>query len=117
MTTWASPARAIHEAANLKPARPLDLIVWPETMFRYPLRSFDDDFQMPRRRRKMTKQEAIADTTNLLADIAQHCHAALLFGIDRDALARATGGSIITTAPNSSRPTEVCWRLTTRCTR
>jgi apolipoprotein N-acyltransferase len=70
----------VRDAANLEPARPLDLIVWPETMFRYPLRSFDDDFQMPPGR---GKQEVIADTTHLLADIARHYKAALLFGIDR----------------------------------
>jgi apolipoprotein N-acyltransferase len=73
--------KAIHDAMALEPKRPLDLIVWPETMFRYPLRSFDDDFQMPVGSR--SKKETIADTTNLLADIARGCHAALLFGIDR----------------------------------
>jgi apolipoprotein N-acyltransferase len=79
--------QAVREAANLRPARPLDLIVWPETMFRYPLLSFDDDFEIPSQRDKQAviaeTREAIAKTTNSLADIARHCHAALLFGIDR----------------------------------
>jgi len=48
---------------------------------RYPLRSFDDDFQIARRLAEQTG--TIADTTDLLADIARGCHAALLFGVDR----------------------------------
>ncbi len=74
--------RAVREAAKLEPRRPLDLVVWPETMFRYPLRSFDDGFKMPADS-KITKEEAAADTPSLLAKVAQNCHAALLMGIDR----------------------------------
>ena len=74
--------RAVREAAKLEPRRPLDLIVWPETMFRYPLRSFDDDFQMPADS-QITKEEVTADTPRLLAKSRTNCHAALLMGIDR----------------------------------
>lgn len=72
--------KAMHEAAERPPARPLDLIVWPETMFRYPLLSFDDSLEIPNGR---SKQDVIRQTTDVLGDIARHCHAALLFGIDR----------------------------------
>ncbi len=79
--------RAIREARQLEPHRQLDLIVWPETMFREPLMSFDDNFQVrpdvPTEKPPTTK-ELTAHAVNLLGDIARESHAALLFGIDRE---------------------------------
>jgi len=78
---------AVREAANLKPARPLDLIVWPETMFRNPLLSFDDDFRFPDGapgEKIRSKADWIAETPHLLADIARRCDSALLIGVDRE---------------------------------
>jgi apolipoprotein N-acyltransferase len=79
---WTLTGQAVREAAHMQPSRPLDLVVWPETMYRDLLYSFDDDFQVPPGARP--KQELIADTTDSLAWIAGQCRAALLFGIDRE---------------------------------
>lgn len=78
--------QAVRDAATLEPARPLNLIVWPETMFRDPLLSFDAAFQVPGddpNQLAARKEALIAHTPGLLRDVARECHAALLFGIDR----------------------------------
>ena len=80
-------SRAIQEAERRQPARPLDLVVWPETMFRYPLLSFDESYKFSEEdlhRAGETQHELRAHATHALADIAEYCHAALLFGVDRE---------------------------------
>jgi apolipoprotein N-acyltransferase len=66
--------------------QPVDLIVWPETMFRTSMRtglvSFDPEFEMPSAAR-YTKEEFAAFGPNELASVALGLNAPILVGIER----------------------------------
>ncbi len=61
----------------------VDLIVWPETMYRYPLFTFDRSF-VPPPDMKQTPQEIEAGWRDYLGDVAKDdYHRPLLFGVAR----------------------------------
>jgi apolipoprotein N-acyltransferase len=74
--------RAIGQARAGGDRRPLDLVVWPETMFRTPLMSFDSAYQLPRDARQ-TKEEMAGYAPRDLARLAAICGVPVLVGIDR----------------------------------
>jgi apolipoprotein N-acyltransferase len=72
---------AVDAAAKLPPGTPPDLIVWPETMFRAPLASFDPTFIPPA---GMNPREWLQATFSLLQDTVRYLkHVPLLLGIER----------------------------------
>lgn len=73
---------AIARAANAGDSRAVDLVVWPETMFRTPLVSFDPNFQMPPGQHQSPQEIASYGPHDLAAAAAQ-LHTNLLVGIDR----------------------------------
>lgn len=66
--------------------RPVDLVIWPETMYRHPLWVIDPKSGPPR---DAVDAQALAATERNLASQAQELGAALLVGIDRLNLVRA----------------------------
>ena len=62
--------------------RPIDLIVWPETMFRSPLRSFEPGYQLPPNVGQ-TADEIVAADSNGLAELVNRLGTSVLVGIDR----------------------------------
>ncbi len=66
--------------------RAVDVVIWPETMYRHELVTLDPDFGPPRER---LDAAALAATEQELAAKAQELNAALLVGIDRLNLVRA----------------------------
>ena len=63
--------------------RPIDLIVWPETMFRYRLHTRDAEYAPPPGFFQPSADEFFSVTTSLLNDLACEFDAAILVGIDR----------------------------------
>ena len=73
--------RAVAKAAALD-NRPIDLLVWPETMFRSPLRSFEPGYKLPADA-GYTVKEISASGPRDLASLASRLKSPLLVGIDR----------------------------------
>jgi apolipoprotein N-acyltransferase len=71
-----------HEAVR-ESREPIDLVVWPETMFRATLHMADGDYRPPRELFEGGVEETFAATTNYLASLARDLDAAVLVGIDR----------------------------------
>jgi apolipoprotein N-acyltransferase len=63
--------------------KPLDLIVWPETMFRGTLLSFEPGAKPPEGATPEQAAEKIAQVNELIAETAHELGAPLLLGIDR----------------------------------
>ncbi|HEX6961525.1 MAG TPA: apolipoprotein N-acyltransferase [Lacipirellula sp.] len=63
--------------------QPIDLVVWPETMFRATLHMAEDGYLPPREMFPDGIEETFAATTNYLASLARDLNAAVLVGIDR----------------------------------
>jgi apolipoprotein N-acyltransferase len=62
--------------------RPLDLVVWPETMFRTGIVTFDDDFQLPPEA-TATKEQITSFAKSDLASLVRRLGTPVLVGIDR----------------------------------
>jgi apolipoprotein N-acyltransferase len=60
----------------------IDLMIWPETMFREPWRSFADDFQLPLEV-TASKAELQARSEGLIAKACQSYDVPMLIGVDR----------------------------------
>jgi len=74
--------RAVAKAREVGDGRPVDLIVWPETMFRIPLFSFDPAYRAPAQAVN-TPQDFAAFAPHELAALAARLGAPILVGIDR----------------------------------
>lgn len=74
--------QAIEKARTTGDGRELDLIVWPETMYRNPLREFEGGFQLPPEV-KDSPADIVANDRKMLADLAAYLQTPLLVGIDR----------------------------------
>jgi apolipoprotein N-acyltransferase len=70
------------DKARAAGGRPIDLIVWPETMFRSPLRSFEPGYQVPPNVGR-TADEIVAADSNGLAELVSRLGTSVLVGIDR----------------------------------
>ncbi len=73
---------AIAAAKHTGDGHPADLVVWPETMYRKPLRSFDPGFKLPPNVPATTEDIVAGDRQNLAA-LAKHLGVPLLVGVDR----------------------------------
>lgn len=73
---------AIEKARGIGSGRPVDLVVWPETMFRSPLVSFDESYQLPPLDGR-TKKMIVDHYELALKERVAELGAALLTGIDR----------------------------------
>jgi apolipoprotein N-acyltransferase len=73
---------SVATAGKTGDGRPLDLVVWPETMFRVPLISFDAEYELPPGA-VQTKEEVAAAGPGQLARLADMVAAPVLVGIDR----------------------------------
>jgi apolipoprotein N-acyltransferase len=95
--------RLSHEAVTKARAtgdgRPLDLVVWPETMFRVPLMSFNAAYQLPPGT-KQSKVELAAVGPRELGRLVAAVGAPVLVGIDRLAY-QSTEYSVPSTDANS----------------
>jgi apolipoprotein N-acyltransferase len=74
--------QAVREAAR-DSDRPLDLIVWPETMFRGTLHSFEPGFRPPDDVSQADIDKRVAETNELIAQTARDLGTSLLLGLDR----------------------------------
>jgi apolipoprotein N-acyltransferase len=74
--------QAVAQSRNYGDGRPVDLIVWPETMFRNPLREFDDGYQIPPGA-NVTPDEIAAFDRQQLRDLSTNLGTPVLVGIDR----------------------------------
>jgi apolipoprotein N-acyltransferase len=74
--------KAIAEAKITGDGRLPNLVVWPETMYRNPLRGFDPGFQLPTGV-KTTTDEIVAADRRELTNLATHLGVPILVGIDR----------------------------------
>lgn len=74
--------KAIAAAQHTGDGHPVDLVVWPETMYRKPLRSFDTDFKLPPSV-PATAEDIVAGDRRNLAALAAHLGVPLLVGVDR----------------------------------
>jgi apolipoprotein N-acyltransferase len=83
--------RALQVAAQETAGRSLDLIVWPETMFRTGMVSFDQGHQLPAELGR-TKEEISAYATNDLASLVRRLRTPVLVGIDRTHLPATPSG-------------------------
>jgi apolipoprotein N-acyltransferase len=68
--------------ARQKDGRPVDLVVWPETMFRTPIVTFDAEYQLPPSA-SHTKDEIASYGPSDLTALAARLGSAVLVGIDR----------------------------------
>jgi len=68
--------------ATMEGNRPIDLLVWPETMFREPLRSFEEDYQLPEGM-NASLEEYSASGPSALAALASQLGVPVLVGVDR----------------------------------
>ena len=68
--------------AVMKDNRPIDLVVWPETMFRSPLREFEDGYELPEGATRTT-EEIAAVGKNDLTNLATQLDTPVLVGVDR----------------------------------
>jgi apolipoprotein N-acyltransferase len=80
--------RAVTMATKQGDGRPLDLVVWPETMFRTGLVTFDADYQPPASALH-TKEEIAAVGKQDLASLVRWLDAPVLVGLERWHLAAA----------------------------
>jgi apolipoprotein N-acyltransferase len=69
-------------AAGRDEGRPPDLVIWPETMFRSPLVSFDEGFRLPPSAMNSTEQ-ILSYHHQQLANLAARLGLPVLVGIDR----------------------------------
>ena len=69
-------------AKALSRSRNLDLIVWPETMFRYPWLTFADDYK-PEEELLYSPQESIAASKQAIRNVLLPIGVPMLIGIDR----------------------------------
>jgi apolipoprotein N-acyltransferase len=74
--------RAVDEAKSAGDGQPLDLIVWPETMYRNPLREFEAGYKLPDDVSDTT-DEIVASDRRMLADLVELLGTPILVGIDR----------------------------------
>jgi apolipoprotein N-acyltransferase len=63
--------------------RPIEMVVWPETMFRATLHMADGDYRPPQELFAGGVEETFAATTNYLASLARDLDTAVLVGLDR----------------------------------
>lgn len=68
--------------AVIKDNQPIDLVVWPETMFRSPLYEFEEGYELPEDATK-TKEEIAAVGKSDLAKLATQLDTPVLVGVDR----------------------------------
>jgi apolipoprotein N-acyltransferase len=73
---------AVASAQVTGDGRPLDLIIWPETMYRNPLRDFDAGFKLPSDV-KLTTEDILTGDRRQLANLAARLGTPLLVGVDR----------------------------------
>jgi apolipoprotein N-acyltransferase len=73
---------AVRRAAEYKDKRPVDLIIWPETMFRTGLTTFAPGYELPSTT-GVTVQQVESYGPSDLAALARRLNTALLVGIDR----------------------------------
>jgi apolipoprotein N-acyltransferase len=66
----------------MKDNRPINLVVWPETMFRSPIYEFEDGYEMPESATRTT-EEIAAIGRNDLANLATQLDTPVLVGVDR----------------------------------
>jgi apolipoprotein N-acyltransferase len=74
--------RAVQQARKRGKGRPVDLVVWPETMFRTPLVTFDAEYKLPEGMSRTPEQIASYGPRDL-ANLAQRLEAPVLVGIER----------------------------------
>lgn len=74
--------QAVAEARKYGDGRPIDLIVWPETMFRNPLREFDKGYQIPPGA-SASPEEIVAFDRLQLRHLSTQLATPILVGIDR----------------------------------
>lgn len=74
--------QAVADARKYGDGRSVDLIVWPETMFRNPLREFDKGYQIPPGA-NVTPEEIVASDHQQLQNLSTHLGTPILVGIDR----------------------------------
>jgi apolipoprotein N-acyltransferase len=74
--------QAIAKAGEVGDRRPVDLVVWPETMFRTPLITFDPGFQPPPEATQSPDKVATYGPRDLAALVAK-LNTPILVGIDR----------------------------------
>ncbi|HEX5471970.1 MAG TPA: apolipoprotein N-acyltransferase [Lacipirellulaceae bacterium] len=74
--------KAVAASKKIGDGRIPDLVVWPETMYRNPLREFAPGFQLPPREKTTTKEITAGDRRELVR-LATHLGSPLLVGIDR----------------------------------
>jgi apolipoprotein N-acyltransferase len=67
---------------SAREGRPIDLIVWPETMFRTGMMTFDPGYQLPHEADR-TKEEIAEFAPNDLANLVLRLNTPVLVGIDR----------------------------------
>lgn len=63
----------------------VDLVVWPESMFRYPLLTYDEDYREPEDA-EWTKEKAVENTRAALARLARWTGTTILVGLSREHL-------------------------------
>jgi apolipoprotein N-acyltransferase len=68
--------------AVMKDNQPINLVVWPETMFRSPLCEFEDGYELPEDA-TMSKEEIAAVGKSDLANLATQLDTPVLVGVDR----------------------------------
>lgn len=74
--------QAVEQTTKDVGGRALDLVVWPETMFRVPLFSFDTGYQVPANA-EATPEEFVAFAPRELAGLVARLGVQVLVGIDR----------------------------------
>jgi apolipoprotein N-acyltransferase len=81
--------QAVELAKTRGDGRPLDLIVWPETMFRTPLITFDPNYKPPAEAVR-TPEEVASYGPRALAALVQRVQTPVLVGVERIHFAAAT---------------------------
>jgi apolipoprotein N-acyltransferase len=82
--------QAVRKANQQEQGQALDLIIWPETMFRTSLVSADDGFTLPAET-GVTIEEVQTYATRELSALTNHLQTAVLVGIDRRHLVASSG--------------------------
>ena len=82
--------QAVRKADQQEQGQALDLIIWPETMFRTSLVSADDGFTLPAET-GVTIEEVQTYAPRELAALTNHLQTAVLVGIDRRHLVASSG--------------------------
>jgi len=73
--------------------RPLDLVIWPETMFRSSLVSFDPDYRLPSEIGRTTEEIAAYGLQDL-ASLVERLETPVLVGVDRYHIASAAAPGV-----------------------